>query len=221
MSFSIAIDGPSGAGKSTVADALAARLHILHLDTGAMYRAFAWQALQERVDSLDEQALTEMTGRTRIEVKFEEGRQHTLVNGLDVTGRIRTPEISMAASNCSKFAAVRAFMVRMQQELAQTCSMVLDGRDIGTTVLPEATLKVFLTASSEVRARRRYQELRQKGEQTTYEEVLEDVVRRDHQDSTREVDPLRPAEDAIVIDTSGMSQSQVVDEIAKLLEAGR
>lgn len=221
MNFSIAIDGPSGAGKSTVADALAARLHILHLDTGAMYRAFAWQALQEGVDSLDECALTGMTGRTRIEVKFDEGRQHTLVNGQDVTDRIRTPEISMAASNCSKFAAVRAFMVRMQQELAQTCSMILDGRDIGTKVLPEATLKVFLTASSGVRARRRYEELRQKGEQATYEEVLEDVVRRDHQDSTREVDPLRPAEDAIVVDTSAMSQSQVVEEIAKLLEAGR
>lgn len=221
MSFSIAIDGPSGAGKSTVANALAARLGILHLDTGAMYRAFAWQALKEGVDSLDERALAEMTGRVRIEVKFTEGCQHTLVNGQDVTDRIRTPEISMAASNCSKFMAVRAFMVRMQQEMAQTCSMILDGRDIGTKVLPEATLKVFLTASSEVRARRRYEELQQKGEQMTYEEVLKDVISRDHQDSTREVDPLHPAEDAVIVDTSAMSQAQVVNEIAKLLEAGR
>ncbi len=219
MNLSIAVDGPSGAGKSTVADALAKRLGILHLDTGAMYRAFAWQALHDGVDTLDEAALAAMAGRTQIQVKFEDGRQHTLVNGQDVTDMIRTQEISMAASNCSKFSAVRAFMVRMQQEMAQTCSMVLDGRDIGTTVLPNATLKIFLTASPEVRARRRYEELLAKGETVTYEEVLGDVNRRDEQDTTRAVEPLRPAKDAVLVDTSLLSRDEAVDAIEKQLKS--
>ncbi|MEA5014961.1 MAG: (d)CMP kinase [Candidatus Limiplasma sp.] len=217
MRISIAIDGPSGAGKSTVADMLAARLGIAHLDTGAMYRAFAWQAIQEGLDTGDEKAMSELAGRCRVEVLFQEGKQRTLINGKDVTGLIRTPDISMGASNCSKFAAVRAWMVRMQQALSQTCSMVLEGRDIGTKVLPEATLKVFLTASPQVRAQRRFKELQAKGAAETYQEVLEDVIRRDHQDSTREVDPLRPAQDAVLLDSSDLTQAQVVDEMERLL----
>ena len=218
MNFSIAIDGPSGAGKSTVADALAGSLRVLHLDTGAMYRAFAWQALQEGLSPLDEPALEELATRAVIRVKFEDGGQRTLVNGKDVTELIRTPEISMAASDASKFGAVRRLMVRMQQELAKSCPMVLDGRDIGTKVLPDATLKIFLTATPEVRARRRYEELREKGAGASYEEVLEDVIRRDQQDSTREIDPLRPAKDAVVLDSSGMTREEVVQAIEKELK---
>ncbi len=218
MSISIAIDGPSGAGKSTVADELAAKLGILHLDTGAMYRAFAWRALAAGVDSLDEAALSGLAKDTEITVAYEDGKQRTLVNGEDVTELIRTPEISMAASNVSKFGEVRRFMVKRQQELAQTQSMILDGRDIGTKVLPDATLKVFLTASAEVRARRRFEELQAKGEAVSYAEVLEDVQRRDLQDSTREIDPLRPAEDAVIVDTSNMMQAQAVEAIGALIE---
>lgn len=221
MILSIAIDGPSGAGKSTVADDLAGRLGILHLDTGAMYRAFAWQALQEGISCQDEAALTALTERTQLEVQFLDGIQHTLVNGKDVTALIRTPEISMATSDSSRFGPVRRFMVRMQQEMAKQQSMILDGRDIGTKVLPVATLKVYLTASAEVRARRRFEELQAKGHSDSYEEILQDVIRRDEQDSTREIDPLRPADDAIIVDSSDKTQAQVVDEIESLLHLGR
>ncbi len=217
MHLSIAIDGPSGAGKSTVADMLAARLGIAHLDTGAMYRAFAWQAIQEGLDTGDQEAMSQLAARCAVEVRFQEGKQRTLINGKDVTELIRTAEISMAASNCSQFAPVRSWMVRMQQALAESCSMILDGRDIGTKVLPKATLKIFLTASPQVRAQRRWQELQAKGATDSYQEVLEDVIRRDHQDTTREVDPLRPAQDTVLLDSSNLTQVQVVDEIERLL----
>ncbi len=217
MHISIAIDGPSGAGKSTVADELAKRLGILHLDTGAMYRAFAWQAIQEGIDTLDEDALGKLTTTTQMDVQFREGKQHTYINGVDVTELIRTPQISMAASNCSTFGQVRSWMVRMQQSFSKTCSMVLDGRDIGTKVLPQATLKVFLTASTEARAQRRWKELHAKGASDTLEEVLDEVAKRDLQDSTRSVDPLRPAQDAVILDSSNMAQEEVVDAIQRML----
>jgi len=217
MHRSIAIDGPCGAGKSSIADELAAREGLLHLDTGAMYRAFAWYAMGMGVDTQDEKSLTELTSRTNLEVCFTGGKQRTLVNGQDVTELIRTPEIGMGASNCSKFTPVRAWMVRMQQELAKTHPMVLDGRDIGIRVLPHATLKVFLTASPQVRASRRWKELQAKGGVDTYEEVLADVLRRDWQDTTRDVDPLQVLEDSVTIDTSEMTQAEVVDAIQKLL----
>ena len=170
--FTIAIDGPGGAGKSTVADHLAAQLGVPHLDTGAMYRAFGFQALQEQLDPRDPAQMAELATRIRMEVRFENGRQHTLVNGVDVTDRIRTPEISMAASDCGTHAEVRRLMVAMQQKIASVHSMILDGRDIGTRVLPDATLKVFLTASPEVRARRRCDELNAKGQPAVYEDVF-------------------------------------------------
>lgn len=217
MHRSIAIDGPSGAGKSTVAGDLAAREGLLHLDTGAMYRAFAWHAARMGVDIQDEKTLMELSARTNLDVRFTNGIQHTLINGQDVTELIRTPEVSMGASNCSKFAPIRAWMVRMQQELAKEYSMVLDGRDIGTKVLPHATLKIFLTASSKVRAARRWKELRAKGAEASYEDVLTDVLCRDRQDTTRAVDPLRAAEDAVTIDTTAMTQEETVDTIQKLL----
>lgn len=219
--ITIAIDGPGGAGKSTVADEIARKLSILHLDTGAMYRAFAYQALSEGIDPADEQGLSELAARISMDVSFAGGAQRTIVNGQDVSDRIRTPEISFAASTCSKAGSVRRLMVRMQQALAKTQSMVLDGRDIGTRVLPDATLKVYLIASPEVRARRRFDELTAKGMTADYAKVLSDVIARDHQDSTRAIDPLRPAEDAVVIDTTELTRSQVVKTVLDLLEAKR
>ena len=215
MIYTIAVDGPVGAGKSSVADEVAKRLGILHLDTGAMYRAFAWYALKQGISMEDEAALVALTEKMMPEVRYENGSQRTLIDGQDVTGLIRTPEISMATSTSSKFAGVRKAMVRRQQELAKEQSMLLDGRDIGTVVLKDATIKIYLTASAEVRAKRRFDELQLKGDLSTYEEVLSDVIRRDEQDMNREVDPLRPAEDAQMLDSSEMTQEQVVEDIIR------
>jgi len=215
MIYTIAVDGPVGAGKSSVASEVARRLGILHLDTGAMYRAFAWKAVQEGVDLNDEAALEKLTQTSLPEVRYENGAQHTYMDGQDVTDLIRTPEISMAASASSKHACVRRAMVARQQELAKKQSVLMDGRDIGTVVLKDATIKIYLTASAEVRAQRRFDELQRKGDPSTYEEVLADVIRRDEQDTTREVDPLRPAEDAQMVDSSDMTQEQVVEDILR------
>ncbi len=213
MRMTIAMDGPVGAGKSSVADGVAKALGILHLDTGAMYRAFAWYALQKGISLDSEEALEQLTREAMPEVAYVDGAQRTSIAGQDVTGLIRTPEVSMAASSVSRFAAVRKAMVARQQELAKQQDVLLDGRDIGTVVLPDATLKIYLTAAPEARAQRRFDELVRKGEQTTFEEVLADVIRRDEQDMNREVDPLRPAEDAQIVDTTDMNQQQVVDNI--------
>lgn len=216
--YTIAMDGPVGAGKSSVADGVAQKLGILHLDTGAMYRAFAWYAIQQGIALDDEKALTALTQKMMPEVRYENGAQRTLIDGKDVTGLIRTPEVSMAASSVSKFAGVRKAMVAAQQALAKKQSVLLDGRDIGTVVLKDATLKIYLTASAEVRAQRRFDELQKKGDPSTYEEVLADVIRRDEQDMNREVDPLRPAEDAQILDSSELTQEQVVEEIVRRVE---
>ena len=215
MIYTIAVDGPVGAGKSSVASQVAKELGILHLDTGAMYRAFAWRALKDGVALDDENALCELTQKAMPEVRYENGEQHTYMDGQDVSGLIRTPEISMAASSVSKFASVRRAMVARQQELAKEQSVLMDGRDIGTVVLKDATIKIYLTASAEVRAQRRFDELQRKGDPSTYEEVLADVIRRDEQDTTREVDPLRPADDAQIVDSSEMTQEQVVQDIIR------
>lgn len=218
MLLTIALDGPVGAGKSSVADGVAQKLGILHLDTGAMYRAFAWKALQKCVALEDEAALEALTATDLPEVRYENGEQHTYMDGQDVTGLIRTPEVSMAASTVSKAAVVRRAMVKRQQELASRQSMLLDGRDIGTRVLPNATVKFYLTASPEIRARRRFDEMQQKGQEGSYEEVLADVIKRDDQDMHREVDPLRPAEDAQIIDSSYLTQEQVVDNMVRRIQ---
>ncbi len=215
MIYTIAMDGPVGAGKSSVADGVAQELGILHLDTGAMYRSFALYALEQGVSVEDEQALTALTQKMMPEVRYENGAQHTYIDGRDVTGMIRTPEISMAASSISRFAGVRKAMVAAQQQLAKKQSVLMDGRDIGTVVLKDATIKIYLTASAEVRAKRRFDELQKKGDPSTYEEVLADVIRRDEQDMNREVDPLRPAEDAQILDSSELTQQQVVEEIVR------
>lgn len=216
MPLNIAIDGPVGAGKSSIADAVAGRLGILHLDTGAMYRAIGYQALFMNVNPDDEGAVRRLLDITSITVAYAERRQRTMVNGVDVTDFIRTPEVSMAASSVSRWADVRKHMVALQRRLAASMPMLLDGRDIGTCVLPDAKVKIYLTASPEVRARRRYDEMVQKGEKADFNEVLADLNRRDYQDTHRQVDPLRPAEDAVRLDTSDMTFDQVVDRIVAI-----
>ncbi|MCL1964055.1 MAG: (d)CMP kinase [Firmicutes bacterium] len=218
MALTIAIDGPVGAGKSTVAKALAEALGILHLDTGAMYRALALKALREGIDPRDADASEKLCDRTRLDVKLSGGGQRTYLDGADVTDEIRTPQVSAAASAISMARGVRAHMVSLQRRYAAESDMVLDGRDIGTRVLPGAAYKFFLTAPAEVRAGRRYDELRANGVPCAYERVLEDLIARDAQDSGREVDPLRRADDAIEIDTTALSQGAVVAALTRAIK---
>ncbi len=215
--LNIAMDGPVGAGKSSIADAVAKRLDILHLDTGAMYRAVGLTALEKQVDVSDEQAVTALCETLRIAVRHGEDGQHTLVDGRDVTGMIRTPEVSMAASTVAKYQGVRTAMVALQRRLAAETPMLVDGRDICTRVLPDARVKIFLTASAEERARRRYLEMTVKGMAADYETVLRELRARDAQDMNRAVDPLRPAEDAVTVDTTSMSFEEVVTEILRIV----
>ncbi len=219
MPLNIAIDGPVGAGKSSIAREVARRLNILHLDTGAMYRAVGYSALSRKISPEDEKALDELCEQIDITVKYVNGRQQTMVNGLDVSGLIRTPEVGMAASAVSRFQTVRKHMVSLQRSLAKQTSMVVDGRDIGTNVLPDAGVKIFLTATPEERARRRHLELIESGAKDTYEDVLRDLHKRDLQDSTRPIDPLRPAEDALLLDSTGLDMPQVVERILGAVEA--
>jgi len=221
MRLNIAIDGPVGAGKSTVADAVAERLGILHLDTGAMYRALGLTALRRGIDTQDERAVVDLCLGLDISVRHEADGQHTFVEGEDVTGLIRTQEVSMAASTVSRYAEVRRAMVKVQQKLAAETDMLLDGRDICTTVLPNATAKIYLTAAAEERARRRWLELKEKGMPEPYEEVLQDVRDRDAQDMNRKVEPLRQAEDAVLVDSSELTFDQVVDTILGIVEEKR
>ena len=215
--MTIAIDGPVGAGKSTVAAALARELGILHLDTGAMYRALALKALRCGVDPMDEVRAQELCEQTDISVALGAQGQRTLLDGEDVTGLIRTGEVSAASSAISTIAAVRAQIVRLQQACAAQADMVLDGRDIGTRVLVDATFKFYLTASPEVRAHRRMQEMLDRGEPAQYAEILRALNERDRQDMSRAVDPLRCAEDAVVVDTSGMTLRQTVEAMLDVI----
>ena len=221
MRLNVAIDGPVGAGKSTVADAVAAKLGILHLDTGAMYRALGLTALRKGVDVQDEQAIVDLCLGLDISVAHSADGQHTFVEGEDVTGLIRTEEVSMAASTVSRYAEVRKAMVRLQQRLAAETDMLVDGRDICTTVLPNATAKIFLTAAPEERARRRFLELQKKDPGVTFEKVLEELKKRDEQDMNRPVEPLRQAEDAVLVDTTNLSFDEAVDAILAIVEERR
>ena len=217
MVLNIAMDGPVGAGKSSIADAVAKRLGILHLDTGAMYRAIGLTALEKGVPVQDEQAVTALCQALSMTVGHAADGQHTLVDGRDVTGFIRTPEVSMAASTVAKYAGVRAAMVALQRRLAQETPMLVDGRDIGTRVLMNAPVKIFLTASAEERARRRFEELQAKGDKSSYAQVLDEMKKRDKQDSERDIAPLRPAHDAVKLDTSGNTIEQSVQEILEIV----
>ena len=218
MVLNIAMDGPVGAGKSSIAKAVADRLGILHLDTGAMYRAVGLSAIRAGVDLQDEAAVTAHTKQIDVAVAHSVTGQRTVVDGEDVTDYIRTPEVSMAASTVGKYAGVRREMVAIQQKLAASTPMLVDGRDICVRVLPNATVKLFLTASAEERARRRWNEMKDKPDAPSYEEVLRDLRARDEQDMNREVDPLRPTEDAVIVDSTEMNFEQVVQYILNIVE---
>ena len=221
MRLNVAIDGPVSAGKSSISDAVAKRLGILHLDTGAMYRALGLAAIQAGIDTGDEKKVVEFCQSLKVAVSHEADGQHTFVEGEDVTGLIRTPEVSMAASTVSKYAEVRKQMVRIQQQLAAETDMLVDGRDICTTVLPDATAKIYLTAGQEERARRRYLEMKEKGQEEPFEKVLEDLKARDEQDMNREVEPLRRAPDAELVDSTHLTFEETVEAIIRIVEAKR
>ena len=213
----IAIDGPSGAGKSTIAKRLAEKLNCLYLDTGAMYRTVGLLAARKGVDNRDDGALATLLQGADIRVTRIDGKQHMLLDGEDVEDLIRTPEMSMAASNVSACASVRRAMVAMQQNIARDCDVVMDGRDIGTRVLPDAEYKFFLTASPEVRAKRRFDELKARGENVEYDQVLSDVRQRDLQDTTRKESPLTLAPDATEVETDDLSIDEVVQVLLSLM----
>lgn len=216
--FNVAIDGPAGSVKSTVAKKLAEDYKILYLDTGAMYRACALKALQAEIDVANEGRVCDLMRTLDLDVRYEDGKQITLLGGKNVSEEIREPSVSMAASTISKHKCVRLKMVEKQREIASRNSCVLDGRDIGTYVLPDADFKFYLTASAQVRAKRRYDELTAKGIAVEFEELKADIVKRDEQDSTREFAPLKQADDAFLIDTSDMSITEVVAKIKNKMQ---
>ena len=210
--YAVAIDGPSGAGKSTLARALAKELGFVYVDTGAIYRSVGYYAYQRGIDPADGAAVEALLPEIQLEMVYrEDGLQHMILNGEDVTKEIRLPEISMYASRVSAIPAVRAFLMDMQRDMARTHSVIMDGRDIGTVVLPQADVKLFLTASAEDRARRRCLELEERGTPEPYEKLLEEMQERDRNDSSRSAAPLRPAEDAVILDTTGNTFQQSFD----------
>ena len=218
--ISIAIDGPAGAGKSTIAKAIAKSIGIVYLDTGAMYRAVAYEAIREGIDILDQIRLASLVKNIKLDVIYKNGEQSILINGEDISGKIRTSEISKAASAVAAFPEVRMKLVEIQREIANIQSVVMDGRDIGTFVLPGAKVKIFLTASVEERARRRFDEMLDKGSNITFTEILKDIEERDYNDSTRTFAPLIKAEDAIEIDTTALTINEVVEKIIELANKG-
>ena len=217
--ISIAIDGPAGAGKSTIAKRVAAELGYLYVDTGAIYRTVGYHMSLMGIGPKDKDGIERCIDDVNIRIEHQaDGIQHMILNGQDVTDLIRTPEMSMMASGVSAQPCVRAYLLDMQRELARTHNVVMDGRDIGTVVLPDAQVKVYLTASAEVRADRRFKELVAKGEKVRYEDVYLDVVKRDEQDMTRKIAPLKCADDAEVLDCSYLSIDQVVAEMKAIIE---
>ncbi len=221
MSFNVAIDGPAGAGKSTVARAVARRLEMIYVDTGAMYRAMALYMLREKMALEDVEGIVEKCQHADISIRYENGTQVVLLNGENVNPFLRTEEVGNAASVVSPIAEVREKMKRLQKELAAKNDCVMDGRDIGTCVLPKAQLKIYLTASSQVRAERRYLELAAKGEQGDIAKIRADIEERDYRDMHRENSPLTQAEDAIFLDTSHMTAEEAVEAILKLCRERR
>lgn len=206
--ISIAIDGPAGAGKSSLAKAAAKELGFIYVDTGALYRTLGLKLIRNSIATDDVVAVEEILKKTDVDLRFVDGEQHVFLDGEDVSELIRTPEVSMAASRCSALAPVRAFLLEKQREMARNNNVLMDGRDIGTVVLPNATVKIFLTASAEERAQRRYRELCEKGQNVEYKDVYDDMVKRDYEDSHRAIAPLKPAEDSVTVDTTGNNVEQ-------------
>ena len=217
--FNIALDGPAGSGKSTIAKALAKDYNILYLDTGAMYRACALKALRLGVDTKDGEAVKEILPQLDVKVEYKDGAQHTLLGEEDVSAKIRENAVSMAASNISAHPVIRVKMVEMQREIAKQMSCVLDGRDIGSAVLPDAKFKFFITADSKVRAERRYKELLARGEKVDFDKLHAEIVARDKQDSEREFSPLVCAKDAVIVDTSAMNVEEVIKTIKGYIQS--
>ena len=217
MGINIALDGPSGAGKSTIAKAVAAKMQYVYVDTGAMYRAVACYMVTSGTDLDDTSAIIGKLNEIAIKLEYKDGAQHVILNGEDVSDKIRTPEISMAASKTSAIPEVRTFLFDLQQTMAKENDIIMDGRDIGTVVLPNADVKIFLTASAEERANRRFKELQEKGDPSTYEEVLRDIEQRDYNDTHRETAPLKKADDAIEVNTTKLDLQQSIDEICRVI----
>lgn len=221
MAFNIAIDGPAGAGKSTIAKTLAKELGYVYVDTGAMYRAMAYYFLQQGVDKDDEAAITAAVDGADVTIRYEDGAQQVLLNGENITGSLRTEQVGNMASSTSIYPAVRTKLVALQQKLAKTTDVIMDGRDIGTCVLPDAQVKIYLTASVETRAKRRYNELIEKGEPADLEKIAADIEERDYRDMHREMSPLRQAKDAVLVDSSDMGIDEVVAVIRGIAEKKR
>ena len=216
--ISIALDGPSGAGKSTLAKDIAAHLNYLYVDTGAIYRTIGYYVLKNEVDPENESAVATILPNVEIRMSYgDDGLQHMYLNGEDVTAEIRLPEVSLYASKVSVHPSVRTFILEMQRQLARENNVIMDGRDIGTVVLPEARVKIYLTAAAEARARRRWRELEQRGTPQPYETVLADIQARDYSDINRPVAPLRRAEDAVLLDTTEMNFQQSRDAILRII----
>ncbi|HIU50619.1 MAG TPA: (d)CMP kinase [Candidatus Limousia pullorum] len=218
MCIAVAIDGPAGAGKSSVAKAVGKQLGLLYVDTGALYRTVGLAALRKGVDPSSKAEVEALLKEISVEMDFSEtSGQVVLLNGEDVTGLIRTPEVSMTASDISALPIVREYLLGLQRNIAKTKNVIMDGRDIGTVVLPDAQVKIFLTASPESRAERRYKELVEKGEKTTVKDVLRDVIKRDYNDTNRKAAPLRPAEDSVLVDTTNLDFDGSVEAVAKII----
>lgn len=214
--FNIAVDGPAGAGKSTIAKAVAAKLGFIYVDTGAMYRAMALYFLRQGIGKEEEAAISAACGQVEITIRYEDGSQQVILNGENVSSQIRNEEVGNMASAISVYLPVREKLVQLQQELAKTANVIMDGRDIGTCVLPDAQAKVYLTASSAVRAKRRYDELKEKGVMCNLEEIEQDIIERDYRDMHREHSPLKQAEDAVLVDSSDMTIEEVIDAIIEI-----
>lgn len=218
MSMNIAIDGPAGAGKSTIAKKLAKKLGFVYVDTGAMYRAMAYYFLQHGIAAEDEKAIAEACPKVEVTIAYEGGEQQVILNGENVNGVIRTEEVGNMASATSVYPVVRTKLVELQQQLAAKTDVIMDGRDIGTCVLPNAQVKIYLTASSATRAKRRYDELTAKGTVCDLEEIEKDIIDRDYRDMHRETSPLKQAEDAVLVDSSELNIEEVVEVIYAIYE---
>ena len=221
MSMNIAIDGPAGAGKSTIAKRLAKKLGFIYVDTGAMYRAMAYYFLQHNIDAKDEKAIAAACPDVDVTITYANGEQQVLLNGENVNGVIRNEEVGNMASSTSVYPVVRKKLVELQRQLAKSADVIMDGRDIGTCVLPDAQVKIYLTASSATRAKRRYDELTEKGVSCDLAEIEKDIIDRDYRDMHRETSPLRQAEDAVLVDSSEMNIDEVVDAIYQVYSEAR
>ncbi|MCM1105821.1 MAG: (d)CMP kinase [Blautia sp.] len=221
MAYAIAIDGPAGAGKSTIAKTLAKELGYIYVDTGAMYRAMAYYFLQNGIDGRDEEKIKEACAHVDVSIRYQDGEQQVILNGENISGKIRTEEVGVMASVTSVYPEVRKKLVELQRALAKREDVIMDGRDIGTVVLPDAEVKIYLTASSKVRALRRFEELTAKGEKCDFDEIEKDIIDRDYRDIHREISPLRQAEDAILLDTSELDIPGVVSAMRLIIEGKR